>query len=57
MYYNPSGSVNQLQERMTDEVKLPKENQQMIKTVVRAMKSKAQLCVNKNREHAEENVV
>lgn len=55
VYYNQRENINQLRERIMHEVILLKENPHMIKKVMRAMRSKAQLCFDRNGGHVEGN--
>ena len=55
VYAAPLENINQLQERIIREVYAIKENPQMVRKVMQAMRSRAQLCIERNGGHVEGN--
>jgi hypothetical protein len=51
VYATPLENINQLQERIIREVNAIKENPQMVRKVMQAMRSRAQLCLERNGGH------
>lgn len=55
VYATPLENINQLQERIIREVNAIKENPQMVRKVMQAMRSRAQLCIERNGGNVEGN--
>ena len=55
VYTTPPDNINQLQDRITQEINSLIENPEVVRRAVQAMRLKAQLCLVRNGGHVEAN--